>query len=351
MSTILLIEDNKDMRENIAEILELEGYRILKAENGKIGVHLAEAHKPNLVICDIMMPELDGYGVLAELSKKPQTASIPFIFLTAKAERNDMRQGMTMGADDYLTKPFQDYELIDAVKTRLKKKDILQKEYARTETGIAEFLSDSKGLAALDQLSITNPFENYNKKETIYTVGDTSRYLYFVNNGKVKTFLINEDGKELITEVYTSGDFFGFVDLMNNGIYSENASAIDSTVLSIIPKNDFFNLLYKNKEVATKFIKLLANNIQEKENQLLKLAYNSVRKRVAEAILLLDQKFKAKGNKSQLIISRDDLSNLTGTSTETVIRTLSDFKNEGLVELKGKEIVIANLEKLTHLKN
>ncbi|MCB9194172.1 MAG: response regulator, partial [Flavobacteriales bacterium] len=105
MKTILLIEDDVDMRENTSEILELANFRVLKAENGRRGVDLARKEVPDLVLCDIMMPDLDGYGVLHLLGRDPSTAEIPFIFLSAKAERGDIRKGMELGADDYLTKP------------------------------------------------------------------------------------------------------------------------------------------------------------------------------------------------------------------------------------------------------
>jgi CheY-like chemotaxis protein len=108
MKTILLIEDNNEVRENTAEILELAHYKVLQAENGKTGVELAQQQKPDLIICDIMMPVLDGYGVIHLLGKSAETALIPFIFLTAKSERGDFRKGMEMGADDYITKPFDD---------------------------------------------------------------------------------------------------------------------------------------------------------------------------------------------------------------------------------------------------
>src|SRR4051812_33462814 len=110
MKKILLIEDSREMRENTAEILELANYNVITAANGKIGVEYAVKELPDLIICDIMMPELDGYGVLYMLGKNPATASIPFIFLTAKAEKTDLRKGMSMGADDYLTKPFEEME-------------------------------------------------------------------------------------------------------------------------------------------------------------------------------------------------------------------------------------------------
>ncbi|MFM9908066.1 MAG: PleD family two-component system response regulator, partial [Chitinophagaceae bacterium] len=119
--TILIIDDHAGIRENTAELLSLGGYRTLTAENGKKGVEVALSEKPDLIVCDIMMPELDGYGVLHLLRKNPETENIPLIFLSAKAERTDLRKGMEMGADDYVTKPFEEIELMSAIESRLKK--------------------------------------------------------------------------------------------------------------------------------------------------------------------------------------------------------------------------------------
>src|SRR5690606_3508312 len=127
-TTILIIEDNDDIRESTREILELSGYEVYEASEGKTGVELATTYLPDLILCDIMMPELDGFGVLFRLSKNQQTATIPFIFLTAKAERADMRKAMELGADDYLTKPFDDVELLTAIEMRLKKRRQLGSE-------------------------------------------------------------------------------------------------------------------------------------------------------------------------------------------------------------------------------
>ncbi len=146
MKRILLIEDNKDVRENTAEILKLSKYQVITAKNGKEGVELAQTEKPDLIICDIMMPILDGYGVLHMLSKSEETSGIPFIFLTAKAERGDFRKGMEMGADDYLTKPFDDVELLNAIESRLKKNEILKKEFAKNIDGISDFINEAKGI-------------------------------------------------------------------------------------------------------------------------------------------------------------------------------------------------------------
>ena len=124
---ILVIEDNPHMRENISEILELADYQVFSAENGKVGVEMAQKFIPDIIICDIMMPELNGYGVLHLLGKKDSTSRIPFIFLTAKTDRDDLRKGMNLGADDYITKPFDEADLLDAIESRLKRSEILKK--------------------------------------------------------------------------------------------------------------------------------------------------------------------------------------------------------------------------------
>src|SRR5882724_7863270 len=121
MKKILIIEDQPQMRRNLATILEMEGFEILSAENGRRGVELARAFQPDLIICDVMMPELDGYGVLKALRAEKATATIPFIFLTAKGEKTDQREGMNSGADDYLAKPVAREDLLAAVNAKLER--------------------------------------------------------------------------------------------------------------------------------------------------------------------------------------------------------------------------------------
>ena len=131
MKRVLVTEDDDAIRENILDLLEAEGYAVATANNGPAGVQLAHDNRPDLIICDIMMPDLDGYGVLDELRKDPATATIPFIFLTAKADKSDMRRGMELGADDYVTKPFTRDELIKAIETRLAKQETVSREFEK----------------------------------------------------------------------------------------------------------------------------------------------------------------------------------------------------------------------------
>lgn len=349
---ILLIEDNKDMRENTAEILELSQYKVFTAKNGKEGVEIAQKEKPDLIICDIMMPVLDGYGTLHLLSKNIETANIPFIFLTAKSERSDFRKGMEMGADDYLTKPFDDIELLNAVESRLKKSEAMKKEFSKNIDGLNEFISSAKGIEDLKKLSQERDVRTYKKKENIYSEGNYPKSIFFLSKGKVKTYKTNEQGKEFITGLYKEGDFFGYLSLLEEGNYVDSATALEDSEILFIPKDDFFSLIYRNAEVSKKFIKILSDNLHEKEEQLIKLAYNSVRKRVAEALATLANRYKKDGEQSFSInISREDLANLAGTATETTIRTLSDFKDEGLVDIKGGTVSITNFDKLLKMRN
>ncbi|WP_310482120.1 anti-sigma factor antagonist [Chamaesiphon sp. VAR_48_metabat_403] len=161
MTTILAIEDETGIRENIQEILELEGFDVLTAENGKIGVQLAQEHHPDLIICDVMMPELDGYDVLIALRQDPSTIKIPFIFLSAKAAKDDFRKGMSLGADDYLTKPFTPRDLREAISVRLEKQTMMMARYAQElERAMGSLVSTTQLQPATGILtSVAAPFK------------------------------------------------------------------------------------------------------------------------------------------------------------------------------------------------
>jgi CRP/FNR family transcriptional regulator, cyclic AMP receptor protein len=352
MKKILLIEDNDDIRNNTAEILELSNYKVIVAENGKTGVEKAMEHIPDLIICDIMMPVLDGYGVLHAVHKNESIKNTPFIFLTAKTERSDFRKGMELGADDYITKPFSGTELLNAVDSRLKKMDLLKQDLGPGIEGLGQLMETSFGKNVLQSLAEDRNTNKYKKKQTIYSEGNHPNRLYYVMKGKVKTYKSNEDGKELVTELFSPGDFLGYIALFEGAVYKDTAEALEETELAVIPKEDFEDLVNNNKEVAQKFIKLLAKNISAKENQLLGLAYNSLRKKVAEALILLQNKYQsANDEKFAIDISRESLATIAGTATESLIRTLSDFRSEKLIDIKEGSITIVNQKKLEYLLN
>jgi len=348
--TILVIEDNEDIRESTAEILELGNYAVLKAENGKQGVELAIKHVPDLILCDIMMPELDGYGVLHLLTKKLETSVIPFIFLTAKTERTDMRKGMEMGADDYLTKPFDELELFNAIECRLNKNNHLKDQYGRSFEKLNELLHSNKGNDELQKLIADRKIRHIKKKQIVYYEGDAVNGIYLVISGKVKTIKMTDDGRELLTGMYGAGEYFGLAALLANENYRDTAEATEDTFLCLLPKEPIDELLKRYPEVAGQFIRILANNVLNKEEQLLQLAYHSVRKRMAEVLLRL-AKQNGDDASSAMSISRDNLAAMAGMATETVSRILGDFKEEGIIERKASTISILNYPKLQNMKN
>lgn len=345
---VLIIEDNDDIRDNIVEILELAGYTVFAAANGKTGVDMAVKNLPDLILCDIMMPELDGYGVLYMLNKNMQTAAIPFIFLTAKAERVDLRKGMEMGADDYLTKPFDDMELLNAIESRFKKQDI-QLNFCKSLNRLNTIISKNNGLLELKKIIQERKVRQFKKNQVIYYEGDKSNGLYLIINGQIKTIKLAEDGRELMTGLFSTDDYIGINAMLSNEAYSDTATALEDSSLCLIPKEQLEQLLSLYPDVSREFIKLLANDIREKEDQLMQLAYHSVRKRMAEAMLRLHKQQSHEGENFR--IAREDLASMAGMATETVSRTLSDFKDEGLIDKKGSIITILDLPRLTKMKN
>src|SRR5688572_22374424 len=340
---ILLIEDNLEVRENTSEILDLAGYNVVSAPNGKAGVELAQKENPDLIICDIMMPELDGYGVLHILNKKTETAGIPFIFLTAKTEKTDIRKGMNLGADDYLTKPFDDTDLLNAIEARLRKSAMQQQLYESTPEGLDTFISDAKKVLNLKDLCKDKKVKLLKKKTELFSEGDTPLNIYFIKSGSIKVYQSHPDGKELITNIYNANDFFGFEPILDGNNYQQSAVAMQDSEVITIPKYDFTTLLQTHPDVSKGFISLLCKKVAEKEKQLLNLAYNSVRQRTAEALLKVRD---LKDNKENIQISRDDLAKMVGTASESVIRVLSDFKDEGLIEIEGGKIRIKSEPRL-----
>ena len=316
MKNILIIEDNEDIRENVAEILTLSDYKVLTAANGKEGIEAAQKHKPDLIICDIMMPGVDGYGVLHVLHKTPETQNIPFIFLTSKSERSDFRAAMELGADDYITKPFAGNELLNAIESRFRKMDIMKKSLTPDIAGVNELRQTLDSKKTLEQLTEESNTNVYKKKQLFYN----------------------------------TGDFFGYITLLQGGAYTESAETIEETEVATIPRKDFEDLINSSPATAGKFISLLAKNVADKEQHLLGIAYNTLRKKVAEALVSLQKKYHVNKKEPFLIdISRDDLATIAGTASDSLIRTLSDFKSENLIDIKSGKVIISDEKKLANL--
>ncbi|MCL6218480.1 response regulator [Zunongwangia pacifica] len=346
---ILLIEDDTVLRENTAEILELQDYEVITAPNGKIGIEKAIKHIPDIIICDIMMPEVDGYGVLQSLSSNTKTHHIPFIFLSAKTEHKEIRRGMNMGADDYLTKPFDEDELIEVIETRLKKANLVSQVF------VAESPSINHGNNAEDDIRNLNELKNFfddegeveefKAKDSIFEAGDHSNYVYLILEGTIKTFQRDEEGKELVTALYKPDDFLGFTSLAENYPHQESAVAVKDTKVVRILKYKLKEILEQNSTVSLELINMLTDNLSLIKQQLLIMAYSTVRKKTAQTILQFAE-ILGKKTKEDIRITRSDLASVAGIAIETLIRTLSAFKKEGLIEIEGRVIRVLDLERL-----
>lgn len=346
MKQVLLIEDDSTLRENTAEILELENYNVITASDGMEGLEIAKRETPDIIICDIMMPKLDGYSVLENLSKTEHTKHIPFIFLSAKTERKDVRKGMNLGADDYITKPFEEEELITAIESRLAKTEIL-KENRKTSSKKPEIKEEDliRSLENLkDFIFEYKKTKTYKSAEVIYDEGNHANNVYLIKNGVVKSHKIDEFGKELITKIYKSNEFFGYTSFTESTTYLESATAMESSEISIISKDELKTLLKDNHSLTLEFIQMLTDDLSEFKEHLLQMAYGSVKKKTASTILQFTEKLpKSSGT---IKISRSDLASVAGIATESLIRTLSSLKKEGLIDIEGRNITIIDLEKL-----
>ena len=334
MKRILLIEDNFEMRENISELLELSGYEISNAENGKKGVKLALTYIPDLIICDIMMPEMDGYEVLHLLSRNPKTSHIPFLFLSAKNEAKDMRKGMNLGADDYLTKPFEELDLLNAVEARFKRNEQLKGMESNTVI-----------VHTLDALIDDGIQKFYEPKANIYSEHDHFKYIYYIVNGKVRMYKSHEAGKEFTIKLFGEGDWFGLSGAFEKMVYDHGAQAMEKTEVRLIEKDPFLEALFHSTLVK----KVLTEVLEEKgenEKKLVELAYNSVRRRVADALIEQNEKYFYENVSGYIKIPRDALASIAGTSTESAIRMLSEFKDSGFISISKTGIKILELEKL-----
>lgn len=344
---ILIIEDNQDVRENLSEIFVLSGYEAVTAENGKKGVQAALTESPDLILCDIMMPELDGYGVLRILSKNPATSHIPFIFLTAKTELADVRRGMTLGADDYITKPFDDVELLDTIEMRLNKKK--SSSQPGTQGQLINLPDNKQLLESLPPHFLDGEPRLIRKKELLYAEGQTCRNVFFLKSGKAIASKIDDYSKEVITHLYKPPAIIGVTSAFTGQRYRETVKVYEDLEVIPIKKDDFINFVLTHPATAYYFLHQVAKTQLRADEKLLLQAFGSVRMKLASTLVELYSSFDKKG-KVSISISREDLANMAGTAKETIIRCLTEFKDEGLIGIQGSDIIIESIDKLSDLR-
>jgi CRP-like cAMP-binding protein/DNA-binding NarL/FixJ family response regulator len=352
MKKILLIQEEILARDNTKEIIELSNYCVIVADNGKVGLSLAVAERPDLIICDTKTPVLDGFGVLYAIQKNDSTKHIPFIFLASVFDKHEYRKAMDLGADDFIAMPLSATELLNSIDGRFRKADMLKIDVQpildryNTTNDV-----NGNGKNVFQSIVCDRHVSRYKRKENIYSEGNHAVGIYYIIEGRVKTYRTNDIGKSLAIDVLKSGDIFGYITLFDSTTYKDNAVALEKTEVALISKVEFESLLNNNPKVAQKFIQLLASNIAYKEERLLGLAFDSLRKKVAVALVTLLKKYANENAQPFSInISRDNLASIAGTATESLVRTLSDFKNEKLIDIgKDGTLSIINEQKLHHL--
>jgi CRP-like cAMP-binding protein len=257
---------------------------------------------------------------------------------------------MSLGADDYIPKPFDPTDLLTAVEGRLKKADLIKKEISEGIREANQILTIAGGEKKLKDFVDGRHVDTYKKRQRIFSEGNHPIRLYYVQKGKVKIFKINDEGKELIIRIVNEGEFFGYTAMFENSVYKENADALEDSEIATIPRTEFEELLHSHPDVSRKFIKLLASDVTEKEEQLLHIAYNSLRRKVADALLSVHKTYHTAPD-GDIYLSRENLAALAGTATESLIRTLTSFKAEHLIDIKDGRITILDYSRLERMAN
>ena len=338
MKKILVIEDNPEVREVLEEVLELSGYDVRVAADGTEGVSAALLDPPDLILCDVMMPKLDGYGVLSILSKKAATAGIPFVFLTAKAEREDVRRGMTLGADDYVTKPFYKDELLRVIETRLQKRAQQAPVAPTTAPETGSLVDPQAGKKRLLELFGDREIRRFSAQQNIAEQGRNVRYVYLVESGLIKLSRLNSYGKSYVLHILGPGDLFGHTAALNEEVFPYGADTLTDAQVVLLPKDDFTQAVNSDRHLGAFLLRELSRNITEKQLKLLHLAYDTVRQRVVEALLEI---YAIQADPDRPIdILRSDLAEMAGTAKETVVRVLTDLKQEELIDVEDALIHI-----------
>lgn len=347
MKKILLIEASRKVASQVSEILELAGYSVTVAMDGRQGFASAVSNPPDLIICDVLLPVLDGYGVLKLLNHDVSLSLVPFIFLICKNDREEIRKCMNLGADDFLLKPVDVTEVLEAVRTRLQLFDEV-----KSKMNNGTHVSDSGKAEMLDLTSENRLVRHYGKKQNLFKKDDRVQFLYFIISGSVKEYLTNDQGKEVITSLSGPGEFVGYSSVFEGNRFYNSAAALSDAEVMLISRVELMQILEKDSELSRRLLGILTNDLKERDEQLLNIAYSSARKRVAVALLIFYTKSqKVQGNiAAALEINRADLASICGLTKESTVRVLSDFKEEGLIDTSELKIIVKSAEKLKNLR-
>lgn len=337
MKRALLIESDAGERKRIKEILELGGYKVESAKQGTEGLRKAEIIKPDIIICRISLKGGDGFSILYSIRQDINLAEIPFIMIADTRERSDRRRAMEMGSDDFIIHPFSEPELLKSIENQIERYNLLKNKFSsKDDREIKQRYHEEPWVRVLIQ---NRKIQHYKEGDQIYRNGNNPAYVYYILEGQVKLFNLNEKGKELITEIVVSGEFFGYEPVMANCEYTQNSMALANSKILRISADEFQSILQGDSSLANGLLKVISSGVLEKEKDMLSLAYASVKDRIALRLVYLSKKFDS--NKIQ--ISRKDLASLSGTSMETAVRILSEYKKLGFIDEDEQSIILKDV--------
>jgi CheY-like chemotaxis protein/CRP-like cAMP-binding protein len=345
--TILIIDDIQDVRENIGELLELSGYHVLQASEGYEGIRKAKQHQPDLILCDIMMPGMDGYGVAEILARQEETNHIPLIYLTAKAEPSDFKKGLQKGATDYITKPFESDELIKSISLRIRQ----HQQQKPTDLGEVEWQNWMAYLhseSPLDNQGAPLTILNLTADETLFEQDDQALWVYFLQEGSIRWESTDAGGRTVCHHLSRPGEFLGWSPGFHLGAYSHSAIALSTSRVVRLSAKQLRDTLLSNPGMALIWGQAQLKASQMVVEDMMAMLYGNARENVARVLLRFAE---FKGGQWTVNMPRETLAKSIGIAYETVIRTLSQFKAEGLVMAKGRRITIYDKAQLEAVYN
>jgi len=349
MKRILLIGDTPAAGNNTREILALSNFNILTAQNPAEAGVLASKTPPDLLICDLAGPDADLQATLGSVQQEPILKHLPLIVFTSDADKANTRRIMDLGADDYLVKPFEGIELLRAVDACLEKQQ--RRQQVQHPANPMHDPIPTADIANSWQPADQDP-QYYRKKKMLYNEGHRASQVWYIVDGKIITYLVHPDGKELITGIHGPGECVGCTAVLGRGAHTDNARVFEDAQLIGISRQEFLTILQSDSAFARQLVHWLAQTVGAADAGLLNFAYSSLRKKVANGILQLAANLRQqKEGKRYITISRENLAAFVGSAPESLTRTLGDFRKEGLIDISDGRIWLLDEEKLKNMLN
>lgn len=353
MNKILIIEGDNRIRENTTEILHRAGYHVISAENGEKGIESVKQEKPDMIICNTALPDMDGVCIPSILSKKNNTSTIPVVMVSSVTGNHNSNDRTKQEIVDISEKTAETASLLDSIFNRSQNGKGYEREKSIMDEFISQLFSSPYPFKLPNSIPSYFKTRTFAKKDSIYFEGDMPSSMYLVLKGRVKTTKMCSEGKEFITGIHEKGELFGHIAIFRRTDYVDSAIATLESEVLLIPKNDMLEQMEKNGGIVNQIIMFLSNEISEKEEKMKSLAYNSVRSRVAAVLLQLGAKKYSNEKKAELnsiTVSREDLASMVGTASESLVRTLSDFRYENIIDTDRGKIVITDPECLERIR-